>query len=86
EQDGTKLSFRDITELEMLARKTSCDAASAFERAGMLCVDFACDALGRHVAESFDYRDVLREKLGDKPFTPRSWNFSRARARRIVQE
>ncbi|MBQ7167247.1 MAG: hypothetical protein IJR93_09920, partial [Treponema sp.] len=85
-QDRTELTYRGISDLRNLANDTSCDAASAFERAGMLCVDFACDALGRHVAESFDYRDVLREKLGDKPFTPRSWNFSRARARRIVQE
>ena len=85
-QDRTELTYRGISDLRNLANDTSCDAASAFERAGMLRVDFACDALGRHVAESFDYRDVLREKLGDKPLTPRSWNFSRARARRIVQE
>lgn len=85
-QDRTELTYRGISDLRNLAYDTSCDAAPAFERAGMLRVDFACDALGRHVAESFDYRDVLREKLGDKPLTPRSWNFSRARARRIVQE
>lgn len=85
-QDRTELTYRGISDLRNLANNTSCDAAPAFERAGMLRVDFACDALGRHVAESFDYRDVLREKLGDKPLTPRSWNFSRARARRIVQE
>ncbi|MBQ9539036.1 MAG: DUF4173 domain-containing protein, partial [Treponema sp.] len=34
EQDVTKLDYRDIVDLERLARKTSCDAAPAFDRYG----------------------------------------------------
>ncbi len=78
EQDETKLSFRDITELEMLARKTSCDAAPAFARSGRL----SAKGGGRE----FFYRDTVMEKLEDRPLSLRTWNFSRARARELLQE
>ena len=83
EREEGKLTARAAYNIGWLAIDMSCDAAPAFERHGMIRVrtgDSGFEDL------EFDYRDMLKDKLEEKPLSPRSWNFSRARARGLVEE
>lgn len=77
ERNSGSLLHPELGELRQLALDTSCDAAPAFRRAGYLSV--------QGYNTKFDYTQILREKLEGKALSPRTWNFSRAQARKLTE-
>ena len=73
---GTESSLQAAADLEQLARDTSCDAAPAFSRYGYLAAQDS--------RQDFNYGKLLSKKLEGKALTPRTWNFSRAQARSLM--